>query len=263
LAYRAGAELVDMEFDTFMMSPEQLKMLFGGNPDEDEILSATGGAHYSCGGIRVDVNRRSTVPGLYAAGEVAGGTFGSVRPRWGTGRRAAEAAGEVLPPDEAQVRTEEEKLEGILRREGTPPRHLIRKLRRTMWEKVGPIRREETLREALEEVRELKGKFEEVGARNLRELGEAVELGFMLDVAEVIATAALERRESRSAHWRLDYLRPDNDRWLKNLVISLGPDGGPRVQAVPVRITRISSPGPCRIGTRWTWGYVSPEEGTL
>jgi len=256
------------------MSPEQLKMLFGGDPDEKEILSATGGAHYSCGGIRVDVNRRSTVPGLYAAGEVAGGTFGSARlgassvgdiivSGYWTGRRAAEAAGEVLPPDEAQVRTEEERLEGILRREGTPPRHLIRKLRRTMWEKVGPIRREETLREALEEVRELKGRFEEVGAGDLRELGEAVELEFMLDVVEVIATAALERRESRGAHWRLDYPRPDNDRWLKNLVISLGPDGRPRVQAVPVRMTRISSPGPCRIGTRWTWGYVSPEEVTL
>ncbi|HID94986.1 MAG TPA: hypothetical protein EYP53_02870 [Candidatus Latescibacteria bacterium] len=65
-------------------------------------------------------------------------------------------------------------------------------------------------------------------------------------------------QESREAHWRLDYPRPDVERWLKN-IISRERDGSPVIRVKPVAMTRIHSPGPCKIGTRWTWGYVRSE----
>jgi succinate dehydrogenase/fumarate reductase flavoprotein subunit len=271
LAYEAGAELVDMEFDTFMMSVEQLRHLFGGAPDEEAILSV-GGAHYSCGGVGVGLDRASSVQGLYAAGEVAGGTFGSARLGGSAvgdiivsgclaGREAADAAGRQSPtePDQEQVAREEGRLQRILATEGMPPRELKRRLREVMWAKVGPIRREPTLRSAIEEVKALREELGRLSATDARELAEAVEAGFMLTVAEVIALAALERTESRGAHWRLDHPRPNNSDWLSNVVISRGPEGHPRLRSEPVRMSRIPTPGPCRIGTPWSGGYVGAD----
>jgi len=273
LAYSAGAELVDMEFDTFMMSPEQLYNLFSGDPDESEILSSTGGAHYSCGGIRVDQKRCSTIDGLYAAGEVAGGTFGSARlggssvgdiivSGYWAGRNAAETASsrDRIALEEDQIAQEVDRLREILNRDGPSPNTLRKEIRKVMWEKVGPIRREASLKEALEELQRLRDKSKEMGAKNLQELCTAIEVEFMLDVGEVIATAALKRRESRGAHWRLDHPNPDNKEWLKNIIIFRGPDGRPIIKVVPVAMTRITSPGPCKIGTRWTWGYITAKK---
>ncbi len=270
LAYRAGAELVDMEFDTFMMSHEELKALFDGSGDEEKMLK-TAGAHYSCGGVRVDLNRRSAVEGLYAAGEVTGGSFGSARLGGSAvgdimvsgrlaGASAAEAAAgrDETSPDEEQIREEEEKLARILDKggEGMPPSALRDEVRRVMWRKVGPVRRDAGLREGIEELGALRSRMTEVGARGPREMRDAVETELMLEVGEVIATAALERRESRGTHWRLDYREPNNDEWLKNIVIARGPDGGPVVRTAPARMTRITSPGPCRVGGAWAGGYV-------
>lgn len=269
LAYNVGAELVDMEFDTFMMSPEQLYQLFSGNPDEGKILSSTGGAHYSCGGIKVDQLRCSTIDGLYAAGEAAGGTFGSARlggssvgdivvSGYWAGRNAAESASQKdkISPEEEQIAQEENRLRRILSKDGLSPNTLRSEMRNIMWEKVGPVRREASLKDALEKLCKLRRRSEEMGAKNLKELRDAIEAEFMLDVAEVIAIAALERKESRGAHWRLDYPKPDNKEWLKNIIVCRGADGKPVVKAMPVSMTRITFPGPCKIGTRWTWGYI-------
>ncbi len=273
LAYGAGAELVDMEFDTFMMSHEELKALFGGRLSDEEAL-ATAGAHYSCGGVKVDLSRGSTVGGLYAAGEVAGGTFGSARLGGSAvgdiivsgcvaGRSAAEAAAgrRREEPDLDQVSAEEERLEGMLSREGAPARPVWERVRRVMWERVGPVRREGTLRIGLEELRALRASAAEVSAEGPRDLREAVEAGFMLEVGEVIGASALERRESRGKHWRMDHREPDNGNWLCNLVVRRGADGTAEVRRAAAARTRITEVGVCRIGSAWTGGYVG--EGSV
>ncbi len=271
LAYRAGAELVDMEFDTFMMSQEELEALFRGGLTDEQALS-TAGAHYSCGGVKVDHNRCSRVDGLYAAGEVAGGTFGSARLGGSAvgdivvsgclaGENAAAAAarkGETTPEEE-QVMSEEERLTLMLGRDGTPPRALREEVRALMWRKVGPVRRDAGLRAAVEELPGLRTRAENMAANSLRELRDAIETDLMLDAAEVIAAAALARTESRGAHWRLDHPVPDSEEWLRNIVISRGADGTPTMRMAPVSMTRITSPGPCRIGTAWAGGYVGSE----
>ncbi len=270
LAYRAGAELIDMEFDTFMMSHEELNALFSGALSEEEALS-TYGAHNSCGGIKVDEHRRSSIPGLYAAGEAAGGTFGSARlggsavgdiivSGFLAGRSAAEAAARAREPDpcEDQVLEEEEKLSSILSRERIPAKEVTAELRDVMWRKVGPVRRRETLAAAVAELERLRDEIADISAANARQLREAVEAELMLDVGIVIAAAALERDESRGNHWRLDHPEPDNGRWLRNLIVSQGSDGRPGIRAKEVTLTRIGEVGECRIGSAWTGGYVEP-----
>jgi succinate dehydrogenase/fumarate reductase flavoprotein subunit len=268
LAYRVGAELVDMEFDTFMMSHDELEALFAGQLNDEDALS-TAGAHHSCGGIRVDLSRRSTVPGLYAAGEVAGGTFGAARLGGSAvgdiivsghvaGRAAAEAAGSIPEPrpDPGQVSAEEERLGTLLRRGGIRARSRLDQLRRVMWQQVGPVRREASLTRALQQLRAVRAEATRVSAPTVADLRDAVELDLMLDVSEVIAAAALARRESRGNHWRLDYREPDNASWLNNLVVRRAADGRPEITATQVALTRMTDVGPCRVGSAWSGGYV-------
>jgi succinate dehydrogenase/fumarate reductase flavoprotein subunit len=269
LAYEVGGELVDMEFDTFMSSHEQLEALFAGRLGDEEAL-ATAGAHYSCGGIRVDSKRHSTVLGLYAAGEAAGGTFGSARlggsavgdiivSGYLAGRSAAEAVDEITEPelDDEQVRAEYTRLTTFLERAGTPAREVADQLRRVMWEKVGPLRRDATLREGLDQIHTLRGAAAHMSAETPRDVAHAVEVEFMLEVGEAIAATALERTESRGNHWRVDHPEPNNDEWLCNLVVRKGSSGGPHVTREPTALTRVAEVGPCRIGSAWTGGYVS------
>jgi len=268
LAYRAGAELMDMEFDTFMTSHQELESLFAGQLSDEDALS-TAGAHYSCGGIRVDLSRRSTVPGLYAAGEVAGGTFGAARlggsavgdiivSGYLAGRSAAEAAGCIpeMEPHPDQVSGEEERLVTLVRGDGIRARSLLEQIRQVMWQQIGPVRRDASLRSGLEQLRALRAEADLVSARTARDLRDAVELDLMLDVGEVIATTALERCESRGNHWRLDYREPDNAGWLRNLIVRRAADGSPETRARQTALTRITDVGPCRIGSAWSGGYV-------
>ena len=268
LAYRAGAELIDMEFDTFMMSHEELKALFSGSLSDEGALS-TAGAHHSCGGIRVNEERHSTIRNLFAAGEAAGGTFGSARlggsavadiivSGFLAGRSAADAAARApeLELSEDQVLEEEEKLSSILSRGGAPAKEVTAEIRDVMWRKVGPVRRRETLSTAIEEFLSLRGKVAEVSAASPRELREAVEAELMLDVGSIIAAAALQRDESRGNHWRLDRPEPDNEKWLRNLVVRRQSDGSPSIRVEKVALTRVADVGPCRIGSAWTGGYV-------
>ncbi|RLE73773.1 MAG: hypothetical protein DRJ56_08635, partial [Thermoprotei archaeon] len=220
LALRAGAELVDMEFQIFCVSPKQLCQIFSDNLDEESVLSSAV-AHYTCGGVKIDPWGRTRVPGLYAAGEVAGGVFGSARLGGSAvadivvfGCRAGLSAADEAKSAERvadasdQVAEEVRELERLLRARGRSPQDLKAELRSLMWRAVGPIRDEERLREAAKRVRELREAAAELSAPSLAELREAVEAKLMLDVAEAMTISALERRESRGSHWRIDYPRP-------------------------------------------------------
>jgi succinate dehydrogenase / fumarate reductase flavoprotein subunit len=156
------------------------------------------------------------------------------------------------------VLQEQEKLSSILSRDGIPPKEVTAEIREIMWRKVGPVRRRETLAEAAGELEKLRDSVGRVSAASPRELREAVEAELMLDVGILIAIAALERDESRGNHCRLDHPRPDNERWLRNLVVKRESDGSPSIRAEQVTLTRLGDVGPCRIGSAWTGGYVEP-----
>ncbi len=111
-----------------------------------------------------------------------------------------------------------------------------------MNEKVSVFRDKAGLEHALEKVRQLRERAKKVslvdrGSVFNTDLIFALELDFMLDVAETIVASALFRDESRGAHTRMDFPKRDDEKWLKHTLASWTPDG-PRMETLPVTITR-------------------------
>ncbi|MFP5218487.1 MAG: fumarate reductase/succinate dehydrogenase flavoprotein subunit [Actinomycetes bacterium] len=198
--------------------------------------------HYVMGGVEVDPETaQSTVPGLYAAGEVAGGMHGSNRLGGNSlsdllvfGRRAGAAAaerGRELRDREAFLadRDLREAAQGAFapfaRAGGENPYTIQQELQQTMHELVGIIRTAEEMRGALEKIDELKRRAKALTVEGDRRYNPgwhlALDLPNMLRVSECIARAALEREESRGGHTRDDFPGP-SDEWAKiNLICSL------------------------------------------
>ena len=192
-------------------------------------------AHYAMGGIPTNIkaevlsDNRTVVPGLYAAGECACVSVHGAN-RLGTnslldinvfGKRAGRYAVEYaktakqvpVPKDAAQGVID--LLEKVRKSKGNEKVAQLRKeLQETMDKNAQVFRTEETLNEAFDKIQELRARYEKIsiqdqGKRFNTDLLEAVELGFLLDLAEVTVITCRERRESRGAHLREDY--PDRD----------------------------------------------------
>ncbi len=195
--------------------------------------------HYMMGGIRVDAETaQSNVPGLFAAGEAAAGLHGANRLGGNSlsdllvfGRRAglsaAEHAKQVSPPSVDDARVEEatrEMLAAFERSGGDSPYDLHRDLQENMQNFVGIFRSEEDLRRGLDEIQKLKQRAAHVHVDGSRLFNPgwhlARDLKSMLTVSEAVALSALERKESRGAHSRIDYPNYD-EQWSKlNNIVS-------------------------------------------
>ena len=195
--------------------------------------------HYMMGGIRVDAETaQSNVPGLFAAGEAAAGLHGANRLGGNSlsdllvfGRRAGltaaehakQAGGSVI--DDAQVEeATREMLEPFERREGDSPYDVHRDLQETMQNYVGIFRSEADLKRGLDEIGKLKQRAAHVRVDGSRLFNPGWHLGrdlkSMLTVSEAVALSALERKESRGAHSRIDFPKYD-EQWSKlNNIIS-------------------------------------------
>jgi succinate dehydrogenase / fumarate reductase, flavoprotein subunit len=200
--------------------------------------------HYMMGGIRVDAETAETnVPGLFAAGEAAAGLHGANRLGGNSlsdllvfGRRAglaaAQQASHANPPnlDSSQVdEAAREVLDPFERTDGDSPYDVHRDLQATMQNYVGIFRNEEDLKRGLEALEVLKHRAAQVRVEGSRLFNPgwhlARDLKSMLIVSEAVAMSALERKESRGAHSRIDY--PNyNDEWSKlNNIISRNGSG--------------------------------------
>ncbi|PYM38696.1 MAG: fumarate reductase/succinate dehydrogenase flavoprotein subunit [Candidatus Rokuibacteriota bacterium] len=197
--------------------------------------------HYVMGGVRVDADSTAaTVPGLFAAGEVAGGMHGSNRLGGNSlsdllvfGRRAglhaalyAKDFGGALTVDAGQVdAVARELVEPLARVGGENPYAIQADLQETMQSLVGLIRTERELEEALRKLEALKARAKRVRVEGGRTYNPgwhtALDLRSLLAVAECCALAALERKESRGGHTRDDHPYTD-DQWGKvNVVLRL------------------------------------------
>ncbi|MEZ5313301.1 MAG: fumarate reductase/succinate dehydrogenase flavoprotein subunit [Thermoanaerobaculia bacterium] len=211
--------------------------------------------HYMMGGVRVDAeSQMSSVPGLFAAGECAAGLHGANRLGGNSlsdllvfGKRAGEHAAKFAAENPAPAVDEgvaEQALDDAVRpfegpAGGENPYRIQHDLQETMQDLVGIVRREEEMERALDEIGKLQRRARFVLVSGNRDYNPgwhtAIDLRNLLTVSEAIARAALQRKESRGAHFRDDF--PDkSEPWGKrNLIVQKG-EGGEmtlREQAVP------------------------------
>ena len=190
-------------------------------------------AHYFMGGVEIDEDGRTDVPGLYAAGEVTGGIDGANRLGGNAltntivfGARAGRAAAQHAKTSgfehvDSWARELQEHVAELRSRPagaGSRPQEIRRRLQRMMVRNVGVIRSKEGLQSAFDCLRELRNNLSRIHASNSWELGAALEVEAMLTVAEMVARCASERTESRGAHYRLDYPN-ESESWLKNIIV--------------------------------------------
>ncbi|QCT94924.1 FAD-dependent oxidoreductase [Caminibacter mediatlanticus TB-2] len=229
---------------------------------EPILISAT--AHYSMGGIPVDINGHvkkspnELTEGLYAAGECA---CVSVH---GANRLGANSLLEALffgrwvgwqiNKDLDSLSLKEAKkedadfmlneVEGILNSNGSERVANIREeLQEMMTTKVGVFREEKTLLEAKEEIKNLRERFKNIKLDDKSktyntDLQEAIELGHMLDYSAFIIEGALNRKESRGAHFREDYPKRDDENYLKHTYAYMDENGEVKVEYGDVKITK-------------------------
>ncbi len=232
---------------------------FAGVDITREPIHIKPGNHYTMGGVKTDVHGATTIPGLYAAGEVAcvsvhGGNRLGANSLLDTlifGRRSGEhAAARAKQVDHGRTSestltdSEREIAELIGRDHGTGRRvSVLRKeLGDTMDTFVAVFRDEAGIAEALEVVRRLKEEarsayIDDRGSIFNQDLLGAIELGYMLDNAECTCVAALERKESRGAQYRTDFPERNDEEWLKHIDLTRAEDG-PEVSYSPVTITQ-------------------------
>ena len=226
-----------------------------------EPIPVRPGQHYIMGGVHTDIQGFTGVAGLYAAGEAACVSMNGAN-RLGSnslteclvfgaaaGKAAAEYAVKQAAPSfgnpvQGLASAEEGRIfDGLLKHEQGERISTVRvEMQRSMEEHVGIYRDENSLKEACRIVEDLKGRMENVQVEDKdrvfnTDLVSALELGFMLDAAEAIAYSALDRRESRGAHFRTDYPKRDDENFLKHTLAYQGPNG-PRIDYSPVTITR-------------------------
>jgi succinate dehydrogenase / fumarate reductase flavoprotein subunit len=197
--------------------------------------------HYVMGGVRVDADTAaSTVPGLYAAGEVAGGMQGANRLGGNSlsdllvfGRRAGESASEYARGLSESPSVPEEHAEAIARwalapfdrDDGENPYEVHEQLRETMQALVGIVRTELELKKAIGEIMVLQERADNVSVRGSRVYNPgwhtALDLRSLLTMAECVTLAAIERKESRGAQTRDDYPTPEPEFGKVNVVLRL------------------------------------------
>lgn len=209
--------------------------------------------HFQMGGVKINERAETSVSGLYAAGEVCAGIHGANRLSGNAltevwvfgaiaGREAAKSTKltkrERLPED--VITAEEKRLQEIASGHGGEIIETLRHfLKETMWYRAGIIRDAGSLKQALDDLADLKEQYHRISVADGRGLQRALKLSNMLMVSEMICRAALSRTESRGAHYRRDCPEPDNSRWLCNVLLTKR-DDQMALSTEPVRFIRLS-----------------------
>ena len=223
----------------------ELAINFAGIDPVEEPIPVQPGQHYSMGGISTDLSGATVIKGLYAAGECACVSVHGANRLGGNslletvvfGKRAGAVAAEYALkksfnefPKNALLE-EEKKIAMLLnRKEGERVSSIKNEMQEIMDRNVGIFREKKSLKKAQQKIRELKERYkslfiEDKGRVFNTELISALELGCMLDLAEVIVAGALAREESRGSHFRTDYPKRDDENWLKHTLVYYTKDG--------------------------------------
>ncbi|RYP88444.1 fumarate reductase (quinol) flavoprotein subunit [Nocardioides guangzhouensis] len=252
-----GAKLID----TKLPFVRELCLKYERIDPVRELIPVRPVVHYMMGGVHTDADGATGLGGLYAAGETACVSINGAN-RLGSnslpeclvfgaraGRAAAAYAASAGPPPPSvgsQVTDETRRLERDLL--GRLPRDdsiaaIRTEMQTTMEAAAGIYRNGPDMATGADTLRELQDRVGRVGVRDTSrtfntELVAALEAANLLDVAECILRSGMHREESRGAHQRTDFPDRDDERFLHHHVVTRGPDGTPRVNRLPVTITR-------------------------
>jgi succinate dehydrogenase / fumarate reductase, flavoprotein subunit len=236
----------------------ELAMDYAGVDPILEPIPVRPGAHYHMGGVDADVDGRTLMPGLYAAGECACVSVHGANRLGGNslmetitfGRRAGSHAGHDAMEHrngglvaESAVRDADARIRSIFARSGGQRPWQVREdLATVMYDYAGVFRTQERLEHCLTTIGELRERgatvvVDDTGDRFNTDLMSVFELESMLEMADCLVTGALARQESRGAHTRLDFLERDDERWMRHTLAWF--DGGKvRLDYKPVTVTR-------------------------
>jgi succinate dehydrogenase / fumarate reductase, flavoprotein subunit len=209
--------------------------------------------HYMMGGVRVDGDSQmSDVPGLFAAGECAAGLHGANRLGGNSlsdllvfGQRAGEYAAKFAKENqlgaidsETLASAEERALRPFERNGPENPYALQHKLQDIMQDLVGIVRQEDEMRKALEHIREMEIASDAVSVDGNREYNAgwhtALDLHNLLTISDIVTRSAIERKESRGAHFRDDYPDKDEQAGKFNILARKGPNGDVQLTREPI-----------------------------
>ncbi len=216
------------------------------------------GMHYQMGGVKTDVDGQTQIAGLYAAGEAAcvsvhgGNRLGanSLLDTLVFGRRSGEHAAEAAKTkshsaivSDASADADRRNIQRLLDNDsdGEMFGAIRREMGDTMNQHLAVFREQNGMESALQDLRGLRERYNRVAVADKGKtfntnLLFTLELGFMLDCAEAVALSAIERKESRGAHTRIDAPDRDDDNWLRHILVRHTEDG-PQVDYMPVVIT--------------------------
>jgi succinate dehydrogenase flavoprotein subunit len=236
----------------------ELSMTFAGVDPIYEPIPVRPGAHYHMGGVDTDVWGQTALAGLYAAGEVAcvsvhganrlGGNALMETITYGkrVGRHASDWAlthTTVDVPASVEADAERELKRLLDRSEGERPWQIRDELAETMHENFGVFRREEQMVKEGEIVQGLRERYENVVVEDKgqvfnSDLTQALELGYLLDLAECMVVSGIARKESRGAHARPhDFPDRDDENYLRHTIVTWE-DGAPKLDWKPVTMTK-------------------------
>jgi fumarate reductase (CoM/CoB) subunit A len=195
-------------------------------------------AHHTMGGACIDTYGTTSVPGLFAAGEITGGLHGANRMGGNAltetlvfGARAGEAAAiwaknsDNEPKTEIFKDAEVEKFASVQKTARSNSAELMTNLSEIIWKEAGIIRNQRGLEHALTAVNKISTKALQSNIGNPLAVQRRIEILFGAQAASLIIQAALKRKESRGAHFREDFADQDDDNWQGHLQVKLSRDG--------------------------------------
>jgi succinate dehydrogenase / fumarate reductase, flavoprotein subunit len=236
----------------------ELAMTFAGVDPIYEPIPVRPGAHYHMGGVSTDVWGRTALEGLYAAGECACVSVHGANRLGGNalmetityGKRAGAHAADwalshttITVPPSLETEAERELKELLDREDGERPWSIRNELAETMHENFGVFRREDQMLKQGELVSGLRDRYrrvvvEDKGQVFNNDLTQALELGFLLELAQCMVVSGIARKESRGAHARpYDYPDRDDESYMRHTLVTWE-EGAPRLGWKPVTMTK-------------------------
>ncbi len=218
----------------------QIAMDFANLDPVEVPIPVQPGQHYSMGGIDVGLDGETGINGLYAAGECACISVHGANRLGGNslldtlvfGKRAgAKASNGKNGADISVVKNiilrENNRIQDLLNSKGEDFAPLMRDMKKTMFDRYGIFRDENSMNHGLQGINRLKQRFKQVAVKGSgksfnQALVRILELGYMLDIAETVALSAIKRKESRGSHFRTDYPDRSDDKYLKHTIIKAG-----------------------------------------